>query len=276
MRRANSFQLRASAEKASPPSSASTTYALQTSDLSAQPPAEGTHLTRTLSAPRARARERAPRHDALPAGAALGPNDDHTPGEWLRVIAARISASDPTLRRLRLSAHVELGTLSRAQQLAWIGGLSASRHLIELELDKLRLDDASARALANLITPTGAAPRAPPLERLSAERNIFSDAGALAFCAALATNAQLRELSIADQLRPYAQATVRAFCEMLDGQPEGARANLTLRRLSLGSIIDPANTLRQRLSKLIMRNVERARRARERDGGRDRVVRRRR
>jgi hypothetical protein len=175
-------------------------------------------------------------------------DEDHAPSEWLAVLLQRVEAGDPRLSRLRLAAHLELSTLTREQQRDTIARLQRSRVLTELDVSSLQLNDAAARALACLLAPTGA----PSLVKLSAERNNFADAGALAICDALRANARLAELSLADQLRPISQKTAAAFCEMLE-------RNHALRRLNLGHFVDPANTLRQRLSKLVMRNADRAR-----------------
>jgi hypothetical protein len=215
----------------------------------------GNKLVRTLSAPRQRrgtaVHDRASQLDGADAsspGCLDAEGDDHAPSEWLQTLMARARASDPTLRSLVLSGHIEMATLSRAQQSETILDLRANSTLTELACDRLQLNDAAARAIASLLAPAGT----PPLLKLSLERNNFTDAGALALCAALASNARLAELSVADQLRAFSQSTVIAFCEMLEGRaPGGApdgKPNYSLRRLNLGRHQGPV----QRLSKLVM------------------------
>ncbi|KAJ1616993.1 hypothetical protein T492DRAFT_1103089 [Pavlovales sp. CCMP2436] len=231
-------------------------------------------LRRTLSAPRQRRCDVGARAsqfdgaDASPRPISGGCIDaegdgDHAPSDWLVQLMARARASDPTLRRLRLSAHIEMATLSRGAQSATILDLRANSTLTELSLDRLQLNDEAARAIATLLGPRGT----PALLKLSCERNCITDAGALAMCAALAFNSRLTELSVADQLRSFTQAIVHAFCEMLEGRAaegegEVPAPNYSLRRLNLGRVLGPV----QRLSKLVMRNTDRTREARLRAG----------
>jgi hypothetical protein len=172
----------------------------------------------------------------------------------LRDELTRVAASDPSLKLLDLSGSTRFMSLTAVQKGQAIGLLAQGHALETLVLNSLRLDNASAGAVADVLRHNNS------LLSVSLEGNSLTEEGLIAIAAGVEGHPALCELTVANQRAPLSNAAVAALLQAMEGTP-------SLLKLGLGALRD--NGARWRLQAATMRNTERMRQQRQRRGSFD-------